>query len=89
MDTKNATTAMEAAKAQTGLLKSTLWGVKAPEDSTTCVGLLALVAHSEVEALKRAAEIVYGSQSQLSIGKLIVAGYRAIEVELKARDDAK
>jgi hypothetical protein len=56
----------------------TLWGVKAQDGK-----LLPIIAHSEVDALKLAAEHVNGSQSQLSVGKLILAGYRSVEVELK------
>jgi hypothetical protein len=58
-----------------------LWGVKGSDGK-----LLPIIAHSEIEALKKAAEHVNGSQSQLSVGKLVMAGYRAIEVELKAKE---
>lgn len=48
--------------------------------------LLPLVAHSEVEAFQHAAEHVYGSKAQLKIGKLVLEGFKVIEVVLKAKE---
>lgn len=61
-----------------------LYGVKKKDGE-----LLPLVAHSEVEAFKLAAEIVFGSQSQLSIGKLVMDGHRVVEVTLAEKEGAK